>query len=365
MLNMAYILELFQTVGLSEIQARWCLAVLAFAGTFLFLIGAKKVGKKLVGTLEKKRYFLNLKRLDRVLDRTTVLFYAAASALVATLFIEVTGPVKTIGRGLLYTVIFIQFGLWGNGLIEEVVSQYRQKLDTDPGQATGLSIVNFIGRTIVWTGLLLLLLENLGVDITALLASLGIGGVAVALAAQNVLGDLFASLSIVIDRPFELGDFIIVGDQMGEVERVGLKTTRVRSLGGEELVFSNQDLLQSRIQNYKRMEERRIRFTFGVLYSTPSEDIEAIPGIVGDIIGARETTRFDRAHFIEFGESSLVFEVVYYVLDRDYNVYRDIHEAIILNILKALRERDVEFAFPTRSVHLESTFETTETNLVE
>jgi small-conductance mechanosensitive channel len=187
------------------------------------------------------------------------------------------------------------------------------------------------------------------------MASLGIGGIAVALAVQSILGDIFSSVSIALDKPFVIGDFIVVDDYMGNVEYVGLKTTRIRSLGGEQIVFSNTELLKNRIRNYKRMLERRVLFQFGIAYETPTEQVEAIPGMVREIItGSGFDTRFDRAHFQSYGENALQFEVVYYVLDPDYNKYMDIQQQINLALLRGFRERGIGFAHPTRMLHIVS-----------
>lgn len=250
-------------------------------------------------------------------------------------------------------VLLIQTALWGNRLILVWVAQsMRQKKQKDAAAATTLSFIGFMARLLLWALLFLLTLDNLGFNITALLAGLGIGGVAVALAAQNILGDLFASLSIVLDRPFVIGDFIIVGEQMGTVEHIGLKTTRIRSLGGEQIVFSNTDLLNSRIKNYKRMHERRVLFTFGVTYQTSRANLQKIPDAVRSIVEAQKKTRFDRAHFKEYGDSSLIFEVVYYVLDSDYNLYMDIQQSINLALFEYFRAEGVDFAYPTRTLYL-------------
>jgi small-conductance mechanosensitive channel len=207
-----------------------------------------------------------------------------------------------------------------------------------------------VGRALVWAVVGLLVLDNLGVDVTALVTGLGIGGVAVALALQNVLSDLFASLSIVLDKPFVVGDFIVVGDSMGSVEHVGLKTTRLRSLSGEQLVVSNSDLLGSRIRNYQRMSERRAVFQLGVTYETPPDKLRAIPAILRAVIEAQSATRFDRSHFKSYGAFSLDFETVYYVLTPDYNRYMDIQEAINLELLRHFTAHGIEFAYPTSTV---------------
>ncbi|HLF22448.1 MAG TPA: mechanosensitive ion channel family protein, partial [Burkholderiales bacterium] len=170
-------------------------------------------------------------------------------------------------------------------------------------------------------------------------------------AVQNILGDIFASLSIALDKPFVIGDFIVVDDALGTVEYIGLKTTRVRSLSGEQIVFSNADLLKRRIRNYKRMAERRVEFRFGVVYGLPSEQLARIPVMVREIVEQQPKTRFDRVHFKEYGDSALVFEVVYSVLDADYNVHMDIRQAINLALYRCFREHGIEFAFPTRTLH--------------
>jgi small-conductance mechanosensitive channel len=197
---------------------------------------------------------------------------------------------------------------------------------------------------------LLLDLYNLGVNITALVAGLGVGGIAVALAVQTILGDLFASLSIVLDKPFVVGDFLVVDDMLGAVEYVGLKTTRIRSLSGEQLVFSNSDLLSSRIRNYGRMFERRVSFDVGVTYQTPRDKLIKIPVIIRDAVEGQDKTRFDRSHFKAYGDFALVFESVYYVLGPDYNEYMDIQQAINLHLHECFEQEGIEFAYPTQTV---------------
>jgi small-conductance mechanosensitive channel len=201
----------------------------------------------------------------------------------------------------------------------------------------------------------LLILDNLGVNITGLVAGLGIGGIAVALAVQNILGDLFASLSIVLDKPFMIGDYVVVDTLSGTVEHIGLKTTRIRSLSGEQLIFSNNDLLKSRIRNYKRMEERRIVFGFGVIYQTPVEKLIRIKKQVAEIIEKQEHARLDRVHFKEYGDSSLNFEVVYFVDDPAYALYMDIQENINLELFRRFTEEGIEFAYPTRTLYVQHT----------
>jgi len=204
----------------------------------------------------------------------------------------------------------------------------------------------------VWSLAVVFFLDNLGFKISAVIAGLGIGGVAIALAAQAVLKDLFSYFSIIFDRPFEIGDFIIVGDLLGSVEYIGIKTTRIRSLGGEQLVFSNSDLTDSRLRNYKRMQKRRVVFKLGVTYNTPLAKLKEIPGIIENIIKNTKDTIFDRAHFFEYGDFNLVIEVVYYVLSSDYNIYMDKQQEINFAIKGEFEKRGIEFAFPTQTVYL-------------
>jgi small-conductance mechanosensitive channel len=237
--------------------------------------------------------------------------------------------------------------LWALGLMTHPDGSRRNPVTT--------TLIAIMLRLLVWSVMLLSILANLGVNITALVASLGVGGIAVALAVQTLLSDLFASLSIGVDKPFEIGDFVVFGDVAGSIEHIGLKTTRIRSLGGEQIVCANAELLRQTLHNYKRMEQRRIVFSFGITYDTPAAKVREVAELVGTVIRGIERTRFDRAHFLAFGEYELKFEVVYFVLSSDFNVYMDIQQEINLGLLEGLRERDVEFAFPTRRLEFGST----------
>jgi len=257
-------------------------------------------------------------------------------------------------KALATVAFFIQLGLWAAAVLGFWITRSRERAaETDLGASTSLGALSFIGSVLIWTLVLLLALSNLGINVTAMITGLGIGGIAVALAVQNILGDLFASLSIVIDKPFVIGDFIIVEDYMGSVEYVGLKTTRIRSLGGEQIIFSNSDLLKARVRNYKRMRERRVVFSFGVLYQTTPEQLEKIPATARAVIEKQKLARFDRAHFQKFGESSLDFEVVYWMLDPDFNKYMDVQQEINLSLLRAFADDGIGFAYPSRSLFIE------------
>jgi small-conductance mechanosensitive channel len=248
----------------------------------------------------------------------------------------------------------LQVTLWAGTLANHFLIHSQQRhLEKNAARVTTLRAAAFMVKLILAAIATVLILDNIpGVEITALVASLGITGIAVALAVQNILSDLFASLSIVLDRPFVIGDFIIVDDCLGTVEHIGLKTTHVRSLSGEQLVFSNNDLLKSRIRNYKRMAERRVVFTLGVTYQTPPDKLKAIPDIIRDIVNSQQPVRFDRAHFQGYGDFALRFEIVYYVLDPDYNRYMDIQQAINLTIFETFQDRGIDFAYPTRTIHI-------------
>lgn len=276
-----------------------------------------------------------------------VALYAGGNALVLPARIWDVIQIATV------LIVLIQIGIWVSSALTFGLERYtRKQLDHDRGAATTVSAMGFVGKLIVWSLVLLVALDNIGVDVTALVAGLGIGGIAVALALQNVLGDLFASLSIVLDKPFVLGDFVIVGDHLGSIEHIGLKTTRIRSLWGEQVVFSNSDLLGSRLRNFGRMAERRVVFSIGVVYQTPRSQLELIPAIIREAIEEQERTRFDRSHLKEFGDFSINFESVYFVLAPDYNVYMDVHQAINLRIHQRFEEEGIEFAYPTQTLFL-------------
>jgi small-conductance mechanosensitive channel len=254
-------------------------------------------------------------------------------------------------------VLLVQVGMWGTTTVGFIVERNRRSKVTAGEHDTvpAFSVIGLIGRGLVWAIVSLLLLDNFGVDVTALVTGLGIGGVAVALAVQKILSDLFASVSIVLDKPFQVGDFISLdGGFMGTVQSIGLKTTRVASLSGEQLVLSNSDLVNARLRNFKQMRERRVEFRVGVAYDTPVDELEAIPGLIRETIAAQEKVRFDRAHFKEYGDSALTFEVVYFVTEPDGNLYMDTQQAINLGILRRFQARGIEMAFPTRMVYTRS-----------
>ncbi|MET0330137.1 MAG: mechanosensitive ion channel family protein [Dyella sp.] len=257
--------------------------------------------------------------------------------------------------GLIGTVaIAVQLGLWANSLVR---SWTVTSLSVDGIQTHNpvvLTMMSWLARIMVWATLLLAAMSVAGVNITAFVASLGVGGVAVALALQSILSDLFASMSIGLDKPFEIGQFVTFGDVAGTIVHVGVKTTRICSLTGEEIVIGNAELLGNTLHNYARMEQRRIVFGFGVTYDTDAATLATIPGIVRAIAEKTADVRVDRAHFKGFGQSSLDFEVVYYVTSPDFNRYMDAQQTINLGIVKAFAEQHIEFALPTRTLQMQN-----------
>ncbi|WP_322744904.1 mechanosensitive ion channel family protein [Leptolyngbya ectocarpi] len=292
-------------------------------------------------------------RLIRIIEQPTLLllsvgaFYIGVGNLSLHPVLQQSFDVVCVAVG---TVLVIQ--LLGS-LVEYGARLYLLKRGEDPAMEQTINAVVPAVKVIVWAIGLVFLLDNLGFDISAVVAGLGIGGIAIALAAQGVLGDLFSYVSILFDRPFELGDFIVVGDLVGTVEHIGLKTTRLRSLTGEELVIANTDITASRIQNYKRMARRRIAFNLGVTYETTAVQMKQIPGIIQEIVENVDSVTFDRAHFSSYGDFSLNYEVVYYVETNDYEIYMDAKQLIYLAIKEAFEARSIEFAYPTQTLYID------------
>ncbi len=297
--------------------------------------------------------------LFKIIAAIHPLFLLTAAIYAGSIFLTLPKIAVSVIEKLFLVGLLLQIGLLVSQATLTWIEHYRRRqLAKNAEAVTMLSSISILLRILLWTFLLLVALDSFGINVTTLIAGLGVGGVAVALAVQNILGDIFASFSIALDKPFVIGDFIIVDTHMGTVEHVGLKTTRIRSLSGEQLIFANEDLLRSRIHNYKRMFERRVVFALGVLYQTPLEKLEMIPGIVKATVEEQKPVRFDRAHFKEFGAFALNFEVVYWVLDSDFNIYMDIQQAINLAIFKRFEQEGIQFAYPTQTLYLQPPFET-------
>ncbi|REH37700.1 small-conductance mechanosensitive channel [Paraperlucidibaca baekdonensis] len=290
--------------------------------------------------------------LIEIAKRTKQFLILGVTLMIGTRYLELSDQIDKTLITVATVSGFLQLGLWLNGGLSFWIETYRSK-NSEGAAATSLGAVYFIGKILLWAIVSMLMLDNLGVDVTALVAGLGVGGIAVALALQNILGDLFASLSIVIDKPFVIGDTILVDTYFGTVEHVGLKTTRLRSVTGEQIIVSNSDLLKTRIRNYKRMEERRMLFTFGVTYQTPAEQLRKIPAMVQEMVESVPSARFNRAHFRGFGDSSLDFEVVYWMTEPDYAVGLGVQQDINLALFTRFEEEGIEFAYPTQTLFVQ------------
>lgn len=347
-------MEYLDTVILNNSLMHWLIALGTMIVSYIVL-------KIVIGFIRKRLEKISLKKIAQVSDlivivlkKTTSLSLLFIAVFIASVLLTMNDSVRSKLVIILVIVLLIQVAVWGNALITFYIGRYiEQRKTTDAAAVTTVSALGFISKLILYTALFIMALDKLGFDITTLVAGLGVGGIAIALAVQNILGDLFASLSIVLDKPFVIGDFIIVNEYLGTVEHIGLKTTRLRSLSGEQLVFSNTDLLSSRIRNYKRMNERRIVFTIGVVYQTAKDQLEKIPGYIREIIEKHEQVRFDRAHFKGYGNFSLDFEMVYWVKSPDYNIYMDVQQSINLQIYEKFTGEKIEFAYPTQTLFVE------------
>ncbi|MCS3835608.1 small-conductance mechanosensitive channel [Pseudomonas sp. JAI111] len=336
--------------------ANW---VLAFSATTLSFILARSA---IVFVLKRSRAKASNSEahltqiMVEVLSGTSNTLLLLGSILIGVGFLDL--PERWLGRvsSLWFVVVALQAGLWANRAIALALSHYFLRHSaSDTFQGSALATLSLWGaKVFLWMVVLLAMLSNVGVNITAFVASLGVGGIAIALAVQNILGDVFASLSIAVDKPFEVGDFIVVGSMSGTVEHVGLKTTRIRSLSGEQIVMANAEMIGSTIQNYKRLQERRIVFEIGLTYDCSTEQVKQVPKKIEQIIRGQEKARFDRSHFKSFGESALEFETVYIVLDPSYNVYMDVQQTINFELMEAFAALNVNFAFPSRTVYVAS-----------
>jgi small-conductance mechanosensitive channel len=342
--QLAYLLQipLFGNPLSSYLLAALVYLVLILALRILERVVIRKL-KSLTSSDAHKRtaFFIDL------IEKTAVptLYFGAFYIAVAQLILP--GALNNFMRGVWLVVLAFQGTRLAVTLVVYFIEEFLMKKHKQPEKAKAFKSILNILKISIWGVSAVFVLDNLGFNVAAVVAGLGIGGVAVALAAQTILGDLFNHFVIFFDRPFEEGDFIICDDYMGEIENIGIKSTRIRSLNGEQIVISNSNLTNSRIRNYKRMAQRRVVFSFGIIYETPLEILKTIPEKVRKIVESNPKTRFDRAHFFKFGDFSLDFEVVYFVLTADYNTYMDIQQNINLAIMETFQKDKVEFAYPT------------------
>lgn len=290
-----------------------------------------------------------------LVQKTQVFPLLALSLIVGSKYLDLGPRAEKITTALIVVQIALQIGIWLSASVKFYLAE-QQLHSHDRNTKTIVTLVQFVANVLIWSLVLLGVLDNLGIEVKALLTGLGIGGIAVALAVQNVLGDLLASVSIALDKPFEVGDALnLDSGYIGTVEAIGIKSTRLRSLSGEQIVMPNSELVKARIRNFGRMQERRVVFNFGVTYGTSREQLTAIPSVVKHAIEelGQGRTRFDRAHFTTFGDSALNFEVVYFVTTPDYLQYMDIQQAVNLRLVEDFEKRGISFAFPTQTLIIE------------
>jgi small-conductance mechanosensitive channel len=330
-------MEFFEIDVFGNTPLNWGLALGTAGVIVLGAILAKSVLLRRIAVQARRTRTQVDDALVAALDATQVGLVAALALSIGAHGLELSEGARRVLAGVTTIALFVQVGLWLNALLAFWVARSRHKaMLSNVAAATSLAALGLIGQLLLWSVILLLVLDNLGIDVTTLIAGLGIGGIAVALAVQNILGDLFASLSIVVDKPFVIGDFIIVDGFMGTVEHVGLKTTRLRSLDGEQIVFSNGDLLKTRLRNYKRMRERRVVFPFKVRCDTTPAQLERIPNVVQRLVESHKQARFERSHFHRFGDDSFDFETVYWVTTPDYTLHMDIQQQLHLDLMREL-----------------------------
>ena len=280
-------------------------------------------------------------------------FYVLVALYFALQALTIPGTVEAAVRVAFVLVIVYEVGRGSGRLVDFFVTKHVAASDGNGHAKTMANAVSIVLKVVLWAVGIAMALSNVGVDVTSLIASLGIGGIAIALALQNVLADVFSSFSIYMDKPFKVGDFIVVGGDKGKVENIGLKSTRIRSQQGEMLIISNRELTSARVQNFEQLQRRRYSFTLGVTYGAPVGKLREIPGIVEEMISRHDLVDFERCHFARFGESSLDFETVFHVNSSDYSVFMGIMQKINLDLYERFAKEGIGFAFPTRTVHLE------------
>lgn len=325
----------------------WLTAALIAVAAYLVLLLVRRLAvRRLVQLAGRTRTDVDdfvvatLQRTRRVLLLIPVVYFASIS-------LDLPPKVDSTLRSSSILAVLLQLTLWTlAGINFWVARTRRRRLEVDAASATLIGALGFVGKVVLWTVLLLVALDNVGVDVTALVAGLGIGGVAVALALQNVLGDLLASLSIVLDKPFVIGDTIQIDDFTGKVESIGLKTTHLRSVSGEQLIFSNSDLTRSRIRNHKRMADRRVGLQVTVDPATPPDKLERAVALLREVVEAQQQVRFDRAHLARLSDRGPQFELVYFVLSTDYNLHMDIQQVVLLDLLRRFGEEGITLALP-------------------
>jgi small-conductance mechanosensitive channel len=340
----------FNRLLLGNPVSDWLLATACGAVAWLLLLLIRKFVESRYKKISSGSHPTLLRLLVYLLGHTTQVLFLAAAVSVA---LEVLTLPDKMQRGVSIAVkilILLQIGLWAGRAVRFYLELKELERGADRVFAGSLDIINFVARILIWTLLILVALDNLGVNITALVAGLGVGGVAVALALQNILGDLFASLSIALDKPFMVGDSLTIDTFVGRVEHIGIKTTRLRSDSGEQIILSNADVLKSRVRNFGRQEEQRILVTIRATFDTPAEKLKALPILLEKIVREQAVVRFERCHLRTLAESSFLFELSYFVQQPAVNSVLDIQQAVNFRIIEELRQLGVEFAYPAQQV---------------
>ena len=351
---MAELQELFDKIYFGNPAWRWIIAGGVALGILFVLLLLRRLTRKQYARLAATPQHEVMEVPLHVASRTTVWFLLIASLFLGLQTLELPAKAARVVVTLFTVAGFWQFGLWATtAVLAYLELKQRKALAVDRAAAGSLGIIGFIARLTIWSLVLLLTLSNLGIEIQPLLAGLGIGGIAVALAAQNILGDLFASLSITLDRPFVLGDTLQVDDFVGTVENIGVKSTRLRSVNGEQIIMPNSNLLASRVRNLTRATERRVVFTISVGPETPLPQLRKIAGLIRSLIEAHPDVRFDRSHFAKISAASFDFEAVYVVRTTDYNRHMDILQEINLRLVEAFEKEGIAFAYPVQRLYLE------------
>jgi len=351
-------MENYAEILSKQIGANTVMDLLVALGTFIIVFIAMAILWKFllsrVRFIAKKTKFKADDVVLDVLEGVGSLFYIAVALFAAIQSLTLAPIINIVIKAVFLVAVTFEV----IKLAERVISFFIMRSMSKKGQVDYedkkvAAVFSVFIKIILWSLGGLLILSNLGFDVTSLIAGLGIGGLAISLALQSILGDLFSSLSIAVDKPFEEGDFIVAGDHKGTVKHIGIKSTRIQALQGEEIVISNSELTTARVQNFRKLQKRRVVFNIGVTYSTPKEKLEKVPGIIKNCVESAEKTEFDRAHFSEFGDFSLNFEVVYFILSNDYVEYMDAQQTMNLAIVEGFEKEGIEIAFPTQTVFVE------------
>lgn len=343
-----------QRVYFGNTLEHWTQSVaLTLALWIAFWLG-RKVMTLYLGRIAEQKHNAFYETLSQLIQRTKPFFLLTLSASVAIRPLTLPPAVDSFVDKALIVALVIQFGLWGGAFLHLWIEPYltRSLGLKSSVQDSKIAAVSFLIRVVFFSLLIIWGLDNLGVNVSALVAGLGVGGVAVALATQNILGDLFSSLSITLDQPFQVGDYITVDTHTGMVEKIGLKTTRLRSVNGEQLIFSNTDMLSSRVQNWRRMKERRVVLRIGATYETPVAKLKRLPELMKKAVESAETTRFEYAHLAGLGASSIDFELIFWIQGPEKTLSMEQQEIVLLGIIDAFQKEGVDFAYPTQTIYM-------------